>query len=350
VRISDGKDFSAPFPLTVNLELPSAQPRINAQTPLFTDEDVPLTISFNDLDVIDTDDFYPTGFRLNIVPGANYTVDGMTIIPAANYSGFIEASITVNDGDQNSDEFLLKVYVIPVNDRPVITVLESNAILYEPGSGPVNLTEAFSLEDVDNDFIALAEVSIDSGYSPSNDELIFENSPTSPIRTVYDESTGTLSMLGYASKEEYIEAIRSIKYNYKLTIDDDGEQSAISTEPKKIFISVNDGQLISEKKGRSIDLETSVDLDIPNAFTPDGKGANETWAVQPLTNSDQFDRTVVRVFNKRGLLIYESVGLENEWDGTFNGEQLPADTYYYTIDLHLSFIKKTYKGFVMILR
>jgi gliding motility-associated-like protein len=330
--------------------LPSSQPRINAQDPLFINEDESIPILLDYLSVIDLDDVYPNGFTLNIAAGSNYSVSDNTITPAPNYFGFINAIITVNDGEKTSDPFTLKIYVIPINDAPEITVFESTPILYEPGSGPVTITEEFMLEDVDNEFIALAEVGIDSGYSALNDELIFENSDTSPIRAIYDASQGILSMIGYATKQQYIDAIRSIKYNYKLTIDENGEQSPISTDPKSVYVTVNDGQLGSARKGRSIDLETSVDLDIPNAFTPDGQGNNETWAVQPLTNSDQFDRTVVRVFNKRGLLIYEAVGLEKEWDGTFNGEELPADTYYYTIDLHLSFIKKTYKGSVMILR
>jgi len=158
--------------------------------------------------------------------------------------------------------------------------------------------------------------------------------------------------LGNATPAEYITAIRSIKYNYRLTLDNSGNQTPISTEPKKVYINLSDGQLASDTASRSIELRTSVELSIPNTFTPNGDSENNTWAVQPVTNSDQFDDTIVRVYNKRGLLVYESVGLtkENAWDGTFNGELLPVDTYYYTIDLKLPFAKKTYKGAVMILR
>jgi gliding motility-associated-like protein len=79
--------------------------------------------------------------------------------------------------------------------------------------------------------------------------------------------------------------------------------------------------------------------------------SNDTWAIEPLQRSDQFAETVVKVYNKRGLLVWETVGLdlENRWDGTYNGELLPPDTYYYTINLNVSFINKTYKGAVMIL-
>ena len=42
-------------------------------------------------------------------------------------------------------------------------------------------------------------------------------------------------------------------------------------------------------------------------------------------------------------------GFEKEWDGYVNGQVLPSDTYFYTIDLNLQYMKKTYKGAVTIL-
>jgi gliding motility-associated-like protein len=288
---------------------------------------------------------------MNIQPGDNYSVNNREITPSLNFNGFLAVGVTVHDGEITSDVFFLRVYVVPVNDPPQITFLETDPVLYEPGTGPIPITEQFECMDVDNKALTLAEVGlIDAHYSPSNDELIYENSDTSSIRGVYDAGKGVLSLLGYATPEQYIAAIRSIKYNYRLTVDVSGEQTPISTEPKKFYINLSDGQLVSDSAQRSIQLETSVELSIPNTFTPNGDSENNTWAVQPITKTDQFDDTIVRVYNKRGLLVYEAVGLEKEWDGTYNGELLPVDTYYYTIDLRLSFIKKTYKGAVMIIR
>jgi gliding motility-associated-like protein len=236
-------------------------------------------------------------------------------------------------------------------DTPKITAIESDIILYEPGSGPIPISDIFECEDVDNEHLNFAEIKlIDSSYSERNDELIFENADTSPIRGIYDATTGVLSLIGLATPEQYMEAIRSVKYNYRLTTDENGEPSQISTNAKIVSITLSDGQLFSTEATREINLETSVELNIPNAFTPNGDTENNTWAIRPVTPTDQFNNTIVRVYNKRGLLVYESTGIEKEWDGTFNGELLPVDTYYYTIDLKLSFIKKTYKGAVTILR
>ena len=113
---------------------------------------------------------------------------------------------------------------------------------------------------------------------------------------------------------------------------------------------VHDGQLESEPKKRKIMIETSVELDIPTAFSPNGDGANETWNVQALSNSERCKNAVIQVYDKRGLLLFQTVGLAKKWDGTYNSIVLPTDAYFYTIDLHLSYSKVTYSGVVTILR
>ena len=41
----------------------------------------------------------------------------------------------------------------------------------------------------------------------------------------------------------------------------------------------------------------------------------------------------VSVYNRWGeLLFYDNNGYANEWDGKFNGEELPVGTYYYVIE------------------
>ncbi|HMG91269.1 MAG TPA: gliding motility-associated C-terminal domain-containing protein, partial [Chryseolinea sp.] len=68
-----------------------------------------------------------------------------------------------------------------------------------------------------------------------------------------------------------------------------------------------------------------------------------------VANKDGLDQTIIKVYNKRGLLLYESDEFERDWDGTFNGELLPVDTYYYTIVVKLPYVRQTYKGVVTIL-
>ena len=97
-------------------------------------------------------------------------------------------------------------------------------------------------------------------------------------------------------------------------------------------------------------METTVDIRIPSAFSPNNDTVNETWQVLALSNPQQCENARVRVYDKRGVLLFESRGIEKKWDGTYNGVLLPTDTYYYTVDLNLSYARRTYRGSVTLVR
>ena len=60
--------------------------------------------------------------------------------------------------------------------------------------------------------------------------------------------------------------------------------------------------------------------------------------------------TSVRVYDKKGVIVFEGEALEQEWDGHFRGDPLPPDVYFYTIEIDLSYRKLLMKGIVSILR
>jgi len=74
------------------------------------------------------------------------------------------------------------------------------------------------------------------------------------------------------------------------------------------------------------------DFVVPNAFTPNDDGHNETWDIQYL---NQFKNVTVDVYNRFGDRVFSSKGYDVAWDGRDGkGKKLPMDTYYYVIDLH----------------
>nr|MBA2249188.1 PKD domain-containing protein [Chitinophagaceae bacterium] len=68
---------------------------------------------------------------------------------------------------------------------------------------------------------------------------------------------------------------------------------------------------------------------IPNTFTPNNDGINDTWIIQYL---ETYPDNRVQVFNRYGQLVFESRGYAKPWDGTMNGKPLPFGTYYYIIE------------------
>jgi len=73
-------------------------------------------------------------------------------------------------------------------------------------------------------------------------------------------------------------------------------------------------------------LKTPV---IPNAFTPNGDGVNDTWEIKYI---DSYPNATVDVFNRYGAKVYTSVGYAVPWDGKTNGKLLPFGVYYYLIN------------------
>jgi gliding motility-associated-like protein len=70
-------------------------------------------------------------------------------------------------------------------------------------------------------------------------------------------------------------------------------------------------------------------LYVPNTFTPDGDGINDTF----FAKATEVKTFKLYVFNRWGDKIFESDRLDRFWDGTYKGTASPIDTYVWRIDL-----------------
>ena len=87
-------------------------------------------------------------------------------------------------------------------------------------------------------------------------------------------------------------------------------------------------------------------LFIPNVFTPNDNGENDTWRIRGFAWQTGF---TLRVFNGQGAQVYYAEsGTDVEWDGTINGIPAPIGDYYYILESISS--NETYYGTVTILR
>lgn len=82
-----------------------------------------------------------------------------------------------------------------------------------------------------------------------------------------------------------------------------------------------------------------------NLFSPNSDGVNDFFEVM---NVQLYPDCEVVVYNRLGSPVFTSMGYQNNWDGTFNGEQLPDATYYYVIKC--TGTEKIYTGPISILR
>ena len=77
------------------------------------------------------------------------------------------------------------------------------------------------------------------------------------------------------------------------------------------------------------DTTTSGDFMIYQGFSPNGDDVNETFTI---TGLEQFPNNSLMIYNRWGNLVYEVDGYRNDWNGTWNGKDLPDGTYFYVFD------------------
>jgi gliding motility-associated-like protein len=86
---------------------------------------------------------------------------------------------------------------------------------------------------------------------------------------------------------------------------------------------------------------------VPNTFTPNNDGKNDVLYVYGNTVS----KLKLRVYNQWGQFIYESLSMQNGWDGTYKGELQPNGVYVYYLDAEFNDgTKTTKKGTITLLR
>jgi gliding motility-associated-like protein len=106
---------------------------------------------------------------------------------------------------------------------------------------------------------------------------------------------------------------------------------------------VDANDCVYELEAVSIDDVNEDCIRIPNAFSPNGDGVNDTWIIEHL---DMFPSAYVYAFNRWGQLIYTGRP-GDEWDGRYNNHLVPTTSYIYVVNLYNG--TKPYEGLVTVI-
>lgn len=81
----------------------------------------------------------------------------------------------------------------------------------------------------------------------------------------------------------------------------------------------------------TVSEEISI-LGFPKFFTPNNDGSHDTW--KPYGVNDQFNSDIdIKIFDRYGKFIKQINPLSSGWNGSFNGNLLPSDDYWYVVIL-----------------
>ena len=94
----------------------------------------------------------------------------------------------------------------------------------------------------------------------------------------------------------------------------------------------------------SVNVKVYQELVVPNTFSPNADGVNDTWNITAL---EAFPASITEVYNRYGQQVFRNMSNNNPWDGTYNGQPLPVGTYFYKISNENKILKS---GWVLIVR
>jgi gliding motility-associated-like protein len=94
----------------------------------------------------------------------------------------------------------------------------------------------------------------------------------------------------------------------------------------------------------SMEYEVAPVLMMPNIFTPNGAGGNNTLTIK---NLEYYAPVTLNIQNRWGNPILSTSNYDNKWDGTKNGNDVAEGVYYYELVIKTG---KVYTGYIHITR
>ncbi|MCJ8269809.1 MAG: Ig-like domain-containing protein, partial [Psychrosphaera sp.] len=110
VKVNDGQLDSNTFGIEVTVSPINDAPLITGPATMSIVEGTSLTLTAALLEITDVDNAVGD-MTLTVSAGENYTLDGSTITPTANFTGTLSVMIKVNDGSLDSNTFTVSVTV-----------------------------------------------------------------------------------------------------------------------------------------------------------------------------------------------------------------------------------------------
>jgi VCBS repeat-containing protein len=331
-RVYDGLEYSTAT--TVHLQVTAVNDApVFSSTPVTTGtEDVTYTYNITTTDAennnrtISSTGILPDGLALTDINTVNGTA---RLTGTPTNGGTYPVTLRVTDASAYTEQ-AFSIVVTNVNDAPVLSAIEGTALQYAEEEAAKIITSTILITDVDNETLASAEVSISGGLVTAEDRLIL--TALAPLSATYDQGTGVMTITGVTTKENYQNALRSVKYSNINTANP-------NTGNRTVSFKVNDGSANSNTVTRTIQI-TAVN-DLPVAVADNYTGVLEggtlttTLANGVLFNDTDLDgpsaMTATRVTNVGfGTLTFNS-------NGTFtyvhNGSNNLSDIFtYYAYD------------------
>ncbi|MFP4504510.1 MAG: tandem-95 repeat protein [Cyclobacteriaceae bacterium] len=235
-------------------------------------------------------------------------------------------SLVLTDSEgADSEPFSRSLQVVPINDLPLISGLEEAALQFVEGRPAVPISSSLQLSDPDDSLLSRAEVRIDTGYAPTQDELIFED--TENISGSFDTENGILTLSGEASLAAYEQALRNVRYR-------NTAENINTDQARSLSIRVNDGEAFSSSASRAIEIISNTPPEVSgfSLTTDEDQPLAFEAADFPFSDPDNFpnegnpSRYAITSLPAHGFLLLSGDTITQvEMEQGFNGFEFEID-------------------------
>ena len=249
-------------------------------------------------------------FEVTVYPLLNFTVEGGTICRNAE-TGAVENPVILNSGLDPS-EFLVSWFL---NEQLV-------------GQGATFTAEEAGVYTVSTEKIN-PEVGAACNYNPTTVEVLESAQPLLDVQVSQPfENVSAIDVTVAAGFGEY---------EYRL------DDQAFQNTPR--FVDVTPGtHLITVRGINGTCGATTVEVQVinfPKYFTPNNDGYHDTWNI---TSLEDYPEAQIFIFNRFGKLLKSLSPQGPGWDGTYRGENMPSDDYWFRVEYTFEEVPATFKS------
>ena len=246
-----------------------------------------VTIPEGETQEVCVDDIYD----LDDVVTAGICDEGDLVISVTNNSLCVDITNDV-DGFENDTVCVVHCDSEGNCDTSIIIVVAGD------GPPPVAVDDA---ETTSIDSSIIIDI-LDNDFDPDNDSIVLTDIITDPengVVTVNGDGTVT-----YDPNPDYV-GLDSFQYQI-CDVPFDGCDTAW------VIIDIEDGTCL-----------------FPQAITPNGDGFNDFFVIECLDGQEGIE---LRIFNRWGNEVYFNASYEHDFEGKYEGNNLPDGAYYYVIE------------------
>ena len=237
---------------------------------------------------------------------------------------FVRIENLNNENCYSTTSFLLEVYEQPILTLPNShSICENDSVILIANSGYDNYLWSTGETSEQIEVFTPGDYSVTVTNNYPNGNCSITKSTTvlnSNVATILD-----VQIQDWSNSNNSITVIVEGDGDYEYSL------NGFSYQDSNIFSNLENDDYrvyVSDKNGCGIAEKEVFLLFYPNFFTPNNDGYNDYWQ---LYNASKESKNVINIFDRYGKLIKQLSPLSKGWDGTYKGQQLPTNDYWFKL-------------------